>query len=392
MDGSQSDLPRLDGRSLVVIGGGIVGLTAARAAARAGARVAVLEAGRIGAGATDAASGLVTLNPPGRSALQRLRREGYSATTRLLRALGDRLPEGAALHAGALTLYDEAPRDPGKILARWREAGHEASWLSPEDAARRTPGLDHATFHGALSHDREWAIDPVRLVAALRADLEAAGGTVVEGTGPITLVPEGADAVAARDGDGLPVGDDADLVLLAAGWECVRALAPLPPGPLALGPVGGIGLDLAHESPESTVHFGPDHALHWVPRAAGRVYLGSTVRADGATDRHSPDEIEELLARARGHFPGVDPAMVLGVRDGFRPRARTRGGPYVGPWPGRSRLWLATGHYRIGLATAAATAEMLVAAWAGTTPIEPAFSPERGLGTPTTDDGGTRPC
>ena len=80
------------GERLTVIGGGVIGLATARRAARAGARVTVLEARSIGGGATGAASGLVTLTLPGRSAFRRFKRAGYHATERLLAEIAHHLP------------------------------------------------------------------------------------------------------------------------------------------------------------------------------------------------------------------------------------------------------------------------------------------------------------
>ncbi len=371
----------LTGTRITILGGGVIGLAAARAAARAGAQVLLLEARTVGQGATTAASGLITLALPGRSALVRLKREGYRAAERLLETLGDRLSSEHARRAGALTLRRELPTDADRaeLERRWSEAGHLARWLSPEEAAALAPGLDPATFATALHFDQEIALDPDALVAALRRDFEDAGGKIVEGTGPLSLVPAGDDGVTAREESGKEVAGDADIILLAAGWESARALGDLPGTPLAVAPTGGVGIDLAHAAPGPTVHFGPDEEFHWVPRQRDQIYLGSTVRPEGETASYDRSEPERLLAAARVHFPELCDDAVIRVRDGLRPKAQRRGGPYIGPWPGRSRLWVATGHYRSGVANAAATAEILVASWGDGTAPDPAFAVARGL-------------
>lgn len=379
---AHGEVPSLVGTRIAVVGGGIIGLAAARAAARAGAQVSLLEARRAGRGSTAAASGLITLALPRRSAFASLKREGYPAAERLLAALAPRLPPDAVRRAGAIDLALELPdpSDRERIAAEWGAAGHSSRWLSPDEAAALVPGLDPDSFAGALAYDRQLAVDPDALVAALVADFEEAGGHLFEELGPISLLPAGAQGVRSITAAGDEIAAEADLLLLAAGWESAAALGALPGAPLALAPVGGIGIDLAHAAPGPIVHFGPDRELHWVPRRSDRVYLGSTVRRPGDRSPATEEEPARLLSAARVHFPALGDDAVIVVRDGLRPKAERRGGPYLGPWPGRERLWVATGHYRSGVATAALTAEILVRAWAGEDPPPAAFAVARGLG------------
>jgi len=368
-----------------VVGGGIIGLSAARAAALAGAQVSLLEARRVGRGATAAASGLITLALPRRSAFAMLKRAAYPAAERLLAALSPRLSPDAVRRAGAIELFGvppselPAPAERVRIAAEWVAAGHSARWLDPEDAAALVPGLDPRSFASALAYDRQLAVDPDALVAALRADLEEAGGRIFEEFGPVSLLPAGDTGVRAVTAAGDEIEEMADLLLLAAGWESAAALGALPGAPLALAPAGGVGVDLACSAAGPIVHFGTDRKLHWVPRRSDRVYLGSTIRRAGDPSPGTPEEPARLLAAARTHFPALDDSAAIVARDGLRPKAERRGGPYLGAWPGRSRLWVATGHYRSGVATAALTAELLVAAWSGGDALPAAFSVGRGL-------------
>ncbi len=356
----------LDGQRLLVVGGGVVGLATARLAARAGAEVVLYEAGEIGrSSASAAASGLITLTLPGKSPFRRFKRAGYWAAERWLETLPI-LPQASCGRFGASILDPGDGSENESLLQDWRSAGHQPRWSSPEEVADRTPGLDRGSFQEALSLDQEIVIDPMELLSALREDFLAAGGELQERRGRIEVRPLGKSEIELCDPDGVPISSDGDVVLLAAGWGSANSLSKLPEAPLALAPVGGIGLDLRFEAPPATIHFGAESELHWVPRGPGRVYLGSSVRGEGETAGHSSAEVEALLAAAREHWPILDSTAVSAVRDGLRPKALRRGGPFLGRYPGRRRLWVATGHYRIGLATAAATAELLVEAWGGT--------------------------
>ncbi len=383
----------LDGRRLLVVGGGVVGLASARLAARAGAAVVLYEAGEIGrSSASAAASGLITLTLPGKSPFRRFKRAGYWAAERWLETLPI-LPQSSCRRFGAMILDPQDPSGKKSLLQEWREAGHQPQWSSPGEVASLTPGLDGDSFQEALTLDQEIVIDPVELLTALREDFIAAGGELQERRGKIEVRPVGESEIELCTAEGSPISSDADFVLLAAGWESAKSLDKFPEAPLALTPVGGIGLDLRFEPPPATIHFGAESEMHWVPRGPGRVYLGSTVRGEGATAGYSSSEVETLLTAAREHWPTLDAQAVLSVRDGLRPKALRFGGPFLGQYPGRRRLWVATGHYRIGLATAAATAELLVEAWGGTVEgrqhseeqnlLPGTFSVARGLAIPT---------
>ena len=369
----------LAGSRIATIGGGIIGLATARASARAGGRVTLYERDQVGGGATDAASGLITLGWRGRSSLRRLKRAGYHAMERWLPELAPRMAPGSAERRRAIRLFETVPPTHEKLLATWIAAGHDARYLEPEEAAALVPGLDPASFALALQLDQEWVVDPPALVAALREDFLEAGGVLHEQVGSLSVLPAGPDEIAVVDASGASIAEEADHVLVASGWQSVAALAALPDPALAVAPVGGIGLDLPVEMAPVTVHFGEKGRTHLIRRGEGRAYLGSTVREEGSVESAQGEESRTLLDRAFHHFPHLAGCAVTAVRDGLRPKAQRRGGPFLGSYPGRRRLWIATGHYRLGVATAAATAEQLVAAWSGGEPIDPDLSVARGL-------------
>ena len=369
----------LAGVRIAIVGGGIIGLAAARASVHAGADVTLFERDRVGQGATLAASGLVTLGLRGRSSLRQLKRAGYRAMERWIPELKGRLPEVAGERRSAIRLFETLPPTRDKLLAAWLEAGHDARFLDPAEAAAPIPGLDPASFSIALHLDQEIVVDPPALIQALRDDFVSGGGVLHEEVGPLSIVPSRANDVAIIDSGGRSVAEDADRILVASGWQSVAALGSLPDPSLAVAPTGGIGLDLHAEPAEWTVHFGDKGRTHWLKRGVDHVYLGSTVRGEGSTEPTDDAERSALLAVARAHFPSLDESAVFRVRDGLRPKAQRRGGPFLGAYPGRPRLWIATGHYRLGVATAAATAEQLVRAWSGGEPTDPGFAVLRGL-------------
>ena len=66
-----------------------------------------------------------------------------------------------------------------------------------------------------------------------------------------------------------------------------------------------------------------------------------------------------MLARAFIYLPGLRRLQALRIWTGFRP-APVDGRPFIGPWPSRPGVWLATGHEGLGITTSLGTARLLV--------------------------------
>ena len=71
-----------------------------------------------------------------------------------------------------------------------------------------------------------------------------------------------------------------------------------------------------------------------------------------------------MLERAIHYLPSIGTLNVLRVWTGFRAATPDKL-PLIGPAPGDSTLWLATGHEGLGITTSLATAELLAAAFTG---------------------------
>ena len=317
---------------VAIVGGGVVGCACARAAVLAGLRVAVYEAGRVGAGATAAGMGhLVTIDDdPAEFALARLSMNLWRAWS-----AWDTIERRTT---GTLWLAETAKqRDAAHAkLARLRAAGLSAEWLEPTVLQSVEPRLARDLAGALRVAGDEVAYGP-ELAARLAADVCAAGGAVEEMC-----------AVAALRDDGLQLASggrvSAGHVLLAAGCDSVRLWpgdAPLPlrprkgqlaitdrhPGYVrhALVELGYI--DSAHGDADEAVAFNAQ------PRASGQVLLGSSRSYRDA----SPDVDAALLARmvrrAQRFLPDIGSLQMLRCWAGFRP-AMADGRPVIGRIPG----------------------------------------------------------
>lgn len=192
--------PRYRGQTqtdVVVIGGGLTGCACAASFAASGIKVIVLEADRLGAGATAGSVGLAREDfdasflaasgslgvRPARLLWQAMRRASldFAAALRRLRIKCDLAPEDL------LTL---APRDPDAIRKFRREyqsrrdAGFDHSWMTPAAVSRAT-----AVDTGGAIRTRASGLDPYRACIGLAAAAAGRGASIFEQSAARKLRP-----------------------------------------------------------------------------------------------------------------------------------------------------------------------------------------------------------
>lgn len=319
---------------VTVRGGGIFGLSIAWACARRGARVRLVEALAVGAGASGGLVGaLAPFAPEGWNALKAFQLDSLlmaGGWWHAVAAAGGGDP--GYLRSGRLQpLADEAAVQAARVRASaacslWQG---RADWrVVAATGAEWAP----ASPTGLLVHDTLTArLSPRRACAALVVALRAAGGEVVEGA-----------------------GTEAGAVVHATGAAGLADLSAAFGRKLGAG-VKGQAVLLRHAAAAlPQVYAG---GLHVVPHADGTVALGSTSETVWTTT--GPDEqAEALVARARQVMPALAGAEVIDRWAGVRPRAKSRG-PVLGEWPERRGHFVANGGFKIGFGLAPKAAEAM---------------------------------
>jgi glycine/D-amino acid oxidase-like deaminating enzyme len=368
---------------VVVVGGGIVGTSAAAFLARAGAKVTLVEQAGLASGASGANSGVVY--HPFDTVLTGL----YARTIALLRELE---AEGAGFALGP---------QPAGVLYLSRDG--DLVRLVAERIRRRFPLLPVDVTEGAALGALEPAVAPDLVACRTGIGFPIAPGsatyayaTVAERAGAAVRV--GRTASLAGHGprvdgvvvDGVVVA--ADAVIVAAGpWT-----------PLVLDPTGrwtpvvrrwGVVV-------EAFLDGGPRHVLEdaegeadvgaveavpadWVDPdepgfslvpTPGTASVGSTFLAA------EPDPgawMERILVKASGFVPSIADAPIRGTRCCARPQS-VDGRPLVGRVPGRENVFVCAGHGPWGISTGPASARLVVdIALGGSTEIDPALDPAR---------------
>jgi glycine oxidase len=363
----------------LIVGAGVIGLACAWRAARAGARVRVLERDHPAAGATGVAAGM--LAPVGEASwgeerllslnLDSLRR--WPGFARELEAdAGDEVgfAECGALHVAL-------DRDEAEELRRrhelHRRLGLESEWLRGSECRRVEPGLATAV-RGGVHARHEAAVDPRRLAGALLAALEEHGVPVETGAEVVAADREsGHWRLTTASGRGFA----APAVVLASGaWSGGVEWLPTELR-VAVRPVKGEILTL-RGAPEQPVCEGivAGERVYVVPREDGRLVVGATVEEAGFDTKVTAGGVHELLREAYRLLPEIAELELAETGAGLRP-----GTPDNAPLIGAAAegLIVATGHFRNGVLQAPVTADSVVALLRGRRPPHDldSFSPLR---------------
>jgi glycine oxidase len=349
---------------LLVVGGGVIGLTVAWRARQRGIGVTVLERDAVGQGTSRVAAGMlapvaeVEFGPAGR----RLLDLGLRSAAMWPLFAAD-LEERSGVDVGLRrtgTLLLAADADEAAELERQlefrRALGLDVRRLAPSAARELEPALA-PVLRMALEVPDDHAVDPRRVLAALRRACEADGVVLREGQ-EVAGLELGGDRVAGlvlSNGERLGSG----AVVLAAGpWS--GAIEGLPrPARMPVRPVKGQILRLRDpEGPGLLERVLRYRGGYVVPRGDGRYVLGATVEERGFELGATAGGVYELLRDAHELLPGISELEIEELSTGLRPGTPDNL-PAIGRGAVEGLLW-ATGHHRNGILLAPLTAELIV--------------------------------
>jgi glycine oxidase len=228
----------------------------------------------------------------------------------------------------------------------------EAEWLRPSGCRELEPGLGTGVA-GGISAPHEAALDPRRLVEALRVAAQGAGAELSVGAEASEVVLERGAARGVRTVDG--TAHRAGTVVLAAGAWSGSDLLPHGFRP-AVRPVKGQILTLRGPADKPVCErIVVSERVYIVPRGDGRLVVGATVEELGFDTRITAGGVHELLREAYRALPEIAELELAEAIAGLRPGTPDNA-PFVGT-SGIEGLVLATGHYRNGILLTPVTAE-----------------------------------
>jgi glycine oxidase len=343
---------------VVIVGGGVIGLSCAWRLAKRGARVAVVERGEPGCGATRVAAGM--LAPVGELTFGEPELlELALAAARLYPEFVAELEEASGKSTGYErlgALHVALDRDEAAQLRRvhdlQRSLELEAEWLPPRKCRDLEPGLT-PSFHGGVFAAGEAAVDPRALTEALLGAARAEGVEVLAGEEVVEGVFEGERLNGLRTRDRELFVETT--VLASGAWSGTADWLPEHARP-SVRPVKGQVLELRQRDGEPpTRHILASERVYLVPRSDGRLIVGATVEEMGFDTAVTAGGVHELLREAYRLLPDVAEMELLDSSAGLRPGTPDNL-PLVGPGA-IDGLVLATGHFRNGILLAPLAAQ-----------------------------------
>lgn len=345
---------------VIIIGGGVIGLSIAWRLAARGVDVILFEAGRCGTGASHAAAGMLAACAevePGEEQLLFLNRASQALWPDFARELEAASGLAVDLRTEGTLVCAFSADDQARLwhhLALQERLGLPVSWLDAAEVRRREPFLSPGIVGGLWSPE-DHQVDNRKLAAALHVAAGRAGAAIHEDSPVESVIVEDGRAcgVVAR---GRRI--DADVVILAAGaWS--RRIAGLPRAALPpVRPVKGqlVALQMDPAAPVlSHVTWVPGAYL--VPRRDGRLIIGATVEEKGFDTRMTAGGLLALLDAAWRALPVVEELPIAETWAGLRPGSRDDA-PILGPGE-LAGLVYATGHHRNGILLTPVTAAVV---------------------------------
>ena len=361
---------------VIVAGGGIVGAACAHELSAAGLRVAIVEPGAIGGGATAAGMGHIAVMDDSEAQFALTR---YSQL--LWTALADRLPSQAEYVAsGALWVAadEDEMAEVRRKHAYYSHRGAPVEILDAQNVAAAEPNL-RPGMTGALLVRDDAVVYPPCVAQFLIDEAQQHGARVILGRRIVKL-----DRERARLDDGSTLaGRYFVLATGAAAAELVSDLNVQPrKGHLVItdrypGFVRHQIIELGYLKSAHATH-SDSVAFNVQPRPSGQVLIGSSRQygnADPAIDRNI---LHSMLNRAFEYMPGLRKLSAIRSWTGFRAATPDKL-PLIGVHPEIENVFLATGHEGLGITTSLGTAKLIAAALLGSKPEIPAepYSPGR---------------
>ncbi|HQX51842.1 MAG TPA: glycine oxidase ThiO [Planctomycetaceae bacterium] len=341
---------------IVLIGGGVVGLTTALKLAEDGVSVALLDRQSTGREASWAGAGML---PPGNLANAatpeaRLRSYSHSLWPEFAAALIERTGIDIGYHAcGAIEVSSpETRHEFQQHCQQWQEEGIRVESLSEEEVYRHVADLDHRFDGGIFLPDFAQVRNP-RYLQALKAACLQRGVEILEHVEILEFRRE-SDRIAEVRTDNRVL--HLDKICFTAGAWTTALLQPLGFS-IPIKPVRGqiVQLQLPAQPFRCVIELG---RRYLVPRRDGLILVGSTEEDVGFAKHTTTGGIDGLLEFAKSLVPSLAYAEVVMTWAGLRPRSPDEL-PLLGPVSGLSNAFIGAGHFRSGLQMSPATGRIL---------------------------------
>lgn len=343
---------------ILIIGGGVIGLSLARALHKKGfKRITILEKGRIGKESSYAAAGMLAVqaetNQP--DTFFDFCRESNKLYPRFAEELFDETAVDIELDkAGTLYLaFNETDESELRERYEWqKKAGLAVEKLSAIETHKLEPFVS-PEIRGSLFFSNDWQVENRKLIHALKKYCEFNEIEICENVEIENFLIENGKIIGAETASEKFY---AETVVLATGaWtSLIKADGFALP---KIKPIRGQIIEY-HTAKRlfQKVIYSPRGYI--VPRQDGRILVGATVEDAGFDKTVSENAAEFLRENAQEIAPNLINLKIHDEWIGLRPFAAD-GLPVLGAVEEIENLFIATAHYRNGILLAPITAKIL---------------------------------
>lgn len=350
---------------VAIIGGGIVGAACAAALARHGLRTLVIDAARVGGGATAAGMGHVVVmdDSPAQLALS-------TYSQRRWNELAAELPASCEVtRCGTIWVaeHEEELAAAESKVAAYQALGLPIERLDAAALARWEPNLRPGLV-GGLRMSGDSVVYPPTVAETLLQQAEASGGRRLIGRA-VTRIEAG--KLTLDSGDAI----HAPQVVVAAGHTIAKLLPGVPVRPrkghlvITDRHAGFVSHQLLELGYLKSAHGGEAEsvAFNVQPRSTGQLLIGSSRQYGVESKEVELPLVRRMMQRALHFMPKLAKLSAVRVWTGFR-AATPDGLPLVGPYEPIEGVYLATGHEGLGITTSLGTADLIAAQITGNAP------------------------
>lgn len=365
---------------ILIVGGGVAGLTIGWRLAAGGSQVEILERGVAGRESSWAAAGMLAATAESEMREDECARlaqaalaawPNFAAELEKVSGIGLEYRECGAL---LVAQTDKRADELQAIAKELSERGRSVAWHKQEEVTKLEPLLS-TKIKGALFAPDDAQVDNRQLSIALTHAFKKAGGVLREHCDVRSFKVENGAVTGATTNSGQI---SADKVVIAAGaWT--NEFEGLDKG--VLPPVRPVKGQMTAIAPTNGARM-PNHLIwgeetvYLVPRSES-LLIGATVEDVGFETSVSRETLDELIARATQLVPSLSSWKVVESWAGLRPRTPDDA-PVLGETP-IAGLLVASGQYRNGILFAPVLADMIQSLLLGEDPgpLIAGFGPNR---------------
>lgn len=338
---------------VVVVGGGVIGLSVAYELAGQGAAVTVLEQGQFGQEASWAGAGI--LHPGNLSMASSPLAKIRALSAGCWKSLSLQLKETTGidncyLNCGAIQLGCGDESDLRGEYQEWVDEHVEVQWLNTVGLAGYESELAPQFQYGYRLSQLCQVRNPRHIKALYRGCVNR-GVKLVPGTPVVDWEIQIGRVGAVRVLSDVGRYSADNFVITAGAWA--KRLLQQANCSIDISPVRGqiVLLNAPQQPIRHVIESGPRYL---VPRNDGRVLIGSTEEWVGFDKRNTAEGVRSLLEFGQSLVPSLKEATLERCWAGLRPRSPT-GIPIIDQVPDYPNLFVAAGHFRSGLQLSPAT-------------------------------------